>query len=391
MLTDTSLSLYLHIPFCSVRCSYCAFNTYTDLEELIPVYVEALCKEIGYLARINPHPSVQSIFFGGGTPSMITPKQYRLIFHTIRENFNLNSDAEISLESNPNDLSVAYLTELRQLGFNRLSIGMQSATDKILTLFNRQHDTQMVIDALSYARLAGFDDVNLDIILGSPYETLEDWKHTIEQVMDLRPEHISMYGLELNGGTDLRLKVDSGELPTPDDDLFADMYEYGSDIFADNGYEQYEISNWCQPDHQCQHNLQYWRNLPYVGLGAGAHGFAGGYRYSTITLPQRYISALLDNQNHDDRVFPLTPAVAKSNLISRDDDLYETIMMGLRMTEEGIYRPAFANRFDIDFVDMFPEGVEKFHNMGLLEINDERVHLTESGRLLSNAVIREFV
>lgn len=391
MFTGTPLSLYLHIPFCSVRCSYCAFNTYTDLEALIPKYVSALCREIEYLAKVNPHPSVQSIFFGGGTPSMITTQQYRLIFHTIRENFNLDADAEISLESNPNDLSVPYLSELRQIGFNRLSIGMQSATDKILTLFNRQHDTQMVIDALSYARLAGFDDVNLDIILGSPYETLDDWKYTIDQVMALRPEHISMYGLELKGGTDLRLKVDSGELPIPDDDLFADMYEYGSVIFADNGYNQYEISNWCQPNHQCRHNLQYWRNLPYAGLGAGAHGFAGGYRYSTIALPQRYIAALLDNQKQGEHVFPITPAVAKSNLVSRDDDLYETVMMGLRMTEEGIDRSAFRSRFEIDFVDMFPDGVEKFQNMGLLAFDAERVHLTESGRLLSNAVIREFV
>lgn len=391
MFVDTPLSLYLHIPFCSVRCSYCAFNTYTDLEALIPVYVEALCKEIEHLARYNPHPSIQTIFFGGGTPSMITPDQYRLIFQTIRQNFKLDSDAEISLESNPNDLSVSYLTELRQVGFNRLSIGMQSATDMILTLFNRQHDTQMVYDALSYARQAGFNDVNLDVILGSPYETLNDWKHTVKQMMDLKPEHISMYGLELKGGTELRLKVDSGELPKPDDDLFADMYEYASMIFAENDYQQYEISNWCRPNYECRHNLQYWRNLPYAGVGAGAHGFAGGFRYSTMTSPQRYVTALLDNQNHDEMAFPMTPTVAKSTPVRRDDDLYETIMMGLRMTEEGIHRPTFKKRFDVDFVDMFPKGVDKFQTIGLLDVDDVRVHLTESGRLLSNAVIREFV
>ena len=391
MFIDTPLSLYLHIPFCSVRCTYCAFNTYIDLDALIPKYVDALCKEIEHLAKYNPHPSIQTIFFGGGTPSMITPKQYRLIFQTIRENFNIDLDAEISMESNPNDLSVGYLNELREVGFNRLSIGMQSATDKVLTLFNRQHDTQMVVDALSYAREAGFDDVNLDVILGSPYETLDDWKYTVQRVMELHPEHISMYGLELKGGTDLRLKVDSGELPTPDDDLFADMYEYGSDIFAENGYQQYEISNWCQPKHQCRHNLQYWRNLPYAGVGAGAHGFAGGFRYSTITLPQRYVTALLSDQAHNEMVFPMTPTVAKSTVIERDDDLYETIMMGLRMTKEGIHRSTFKKRFNMDFVDMFPDGVEKFRTMGLLDVDDERVHLTESGRLLSNAVIREFV
>jgi oxygen-independent coproporphyrinogen III oxidase len=391
MFVDTPLSLYIHIPFCSVRCTYCAFNTYTDLGALIPAYVEALCNEIEYLAKYNPYPSIQSVFVGGGTPSLITSEQYRLIFQTIRRNFKLDSDAEISLESNPNDLSVPYLTELYQLGFNRLSIGMQSATDKILTLFNREHDTQMVCDALSYARQAGFDNVNLDVILGSPYETLDDMKQTIKLLMELKPEHISMYGLELKGGTDLRLKVDSGELPKPDDDLFADMYEYASGIFSENDYQQYEISNWCRPNHECRHNLQYWRNLPYAGVGAGAHGFAGGFRYSTVTSPQRYITTLLDNENHDEMKFPMTPTVAKSTLVGRDDDLYETIMMGLRMTEEGIDRTTFRQRFDIDFVELFPEGVEKFRTIGLLDVDDERVHLTESGRLLSNAVIREFV
>ena len=246
-----------------------------------------------YLARQNPHSSIQTIFFGGGTPSLISPELYHLTFQTIRQNFEIDDDAEISLESNPNDLTVSYLSDLREIGFNRLSIGMQSASHKILTLFDRQHDTQMVVNALSYARQAKFDNVNLDVIFGSPYETLDDWDETLSTVMDLRPEHISMYGLELKGGTDLRLKVDAGDLPQPDDDLFADMYERASTIFAENDYAQYEISNWCQPDRECRHNLQYWRNLPYAGLGAGAHGFAGGYRYSTITSPQRYVSSLL--------------------------------------------------------------------------------------------------
>lgn len=392
MFTDTPLSLYLHIPFCSARCTYCAFNTYIDLEMLVPAYVQALCKEIEFLAEYNPHPIIQTIFFGGGTPSLITSEQYGLIFQTIYNHFELSPDAEISLESNPNDLNVVYLDDLREIGFNRLSIGMQSATDKVLKMFGREHDIQQVEDAFHYARAAGFDNVNLDVIFASPYETLNDWEQTIRFLMGLKPEHISMYGLELKGGTDLRLQVDSGELPQPDDDLFADMYEYASDEFAAHGYSQYEISNWCQPDRECQHNLQYWRNMPYVGLGAGAHGFAGGYRYSTITSPQRYIESLLsDEAPANNNMFPLTPAIAKSEQLNRESDLYETIMMGLRMTKEGLLRKSFLERFGIDFVEMFPREVHKFESMGLLQVEDDKVHLTDSGRLLSNGVIREFV
>lgn len=361
------------------------------MDSLIPAYVEALCEELRWVAANNPHPSIQTIFVGGGTPSLINPDLYRLVFQTIDDVFCVEPDAEITLESNPNDLSIEYLKALKHIGFNRISIGMQSATHKILKLFDRRHNTHMVYDAVSFARQAGFNNVNLDVIFGSPYETFDDWKQTVWMLMELRPEHISMYGLELKGGTDLRLKVDSGELPDTDDDLFADMYEYASDVFADNGFEQYEISNWCQPHLEARHNLQYWRNLPYVGVGAGAHGFAGGNRYSTITLPQRYIKALSIGGNQGKFEFPLTPAVAKSTIVNRDDDLYETVMMGMRLTREGIHRPSFLSRFDQDFVDMFPEAIEKYQQIGLIAVDTDKVHLTDAGRLLSNAVIRELI
>jgi len=390
MFAGTPLSIYIHIPFCSVRCSYCAFNTYTDLEHLIPAYVEALCKELEYAAIHNPHRSVHTLYVGGGTPSLVSPKHFRLIFQTVKRLFPLDANAEISLESNPNDLSLGYLSELRHIGFNRLSIGMQSASPKVLRLFDRRHDVQMAADALASARQDGFDNVNLDVIFGSPDESLADWQATLEVLMKLAPEHISMYGLELKGGTALKLQVDSGAVPPPDEDLFADMYEYASACLTLHGYEQYEISNWCRPQGECRHNLQYWRNLPYLGIGAGAHGFAGGYRYAVITSPQRYMAALHD-VTESDFVFPLTPAVARSNRVSAADELDETIMMGLRLTREGIQRAKFKRRFGQDFVEMFPEPIAKCQSVGLLKVMDDRVRLSEAGRLMSNAVIREFV
>ena len=332
------LSIYIHIPFCGARCSYCAFNTYTDLAHLAPAYVDAVCVELAHAA--NADSSARTVYFGGGTPSLLSARQFAQIMRQLRDSFALTEDAEISLEANPDDLSADYLRDLRSLGFNRVSIGMQSANARVLRMFERTHDLSAVGDAVRNARQAGFDNLNLDVIFGSPHETLADWQDTVAALLSFAPDHISMYGLELKGGTSLRQQVDAGALPQPDDDLFADMYECAADTLESSGYAQYETSNWRKPGHECRHNLQYWRNLDYVGIGAGAHGFAAGTRYSTITAPGRYIAAL-DSADCGRRPFPLTPAVAKHTRVSVEDDLYETVMMGLRMTEEGICRESF--------------------------------------------------
>ena len=268
------------------------------------------------------------------------------------------SDAELSLEANPDDLSEAYLRDLHSMGLNRLSIGMQSANAVILQMFDRQHDLKSVDAAANYARRAGFDNINLDVIFGSPGETLADWQATVQALLNLSPDHISMYGLELKGGTRLRQQVDAGLLPRPDDDDFADMYEFASAALATAGYDQYEISNWRRPAKECRHNLQYWRNLEYVGAGAGAHGFFDGFRYSTIAAPQRYVAALKKGATGDCLLSP-TPAVAKSIRVSEADDMYETIMMGLRLTQEGINRENFRRRFGRDIVDTFYDSTQK--------------------------------
>ena len=386
----TPLSIYIHIPFCKARCSYCAFNTYIDLAHLIPAYVYAVCSELAIAASSCPPRLVHTIYFGGGTPSLLSPAQFELIMRQLQDGFVLSGDIEISLEANPDDLSAGYLSDLRALGFNRISIGMQSANARILQLFDRQHDIQAVSDAVRSARAARFDNLNLDVIFGSPYESLADWQKTVRATVDYAPEHISMYGLELKGGTSLRTQVDAGVLPQPDDDLFADMYEYSAGYLTKRGYGQYEISNWRLPSRECRHNLQYWRNLDYIGIGAGAHGFADGWRYSTITAPGRYIAAL-DGAGQAERPFPLTPAVAKHTAVSAADDLYETLMMNLRLTREGVSRSQFQARFGADITDIFPQQCSKLAALGLLHIEADRVRLTERACLLSNTVIREFV
>ena len=388
--SESRLSIYIHIPFCAVRCGYCAFNTYTDLEHLIPNYVDALCADLSFAAANALDVPVHTVYFGGGTPSRLSPRHYDRILGRIRYLFRVDEDLEVSLEANPDDLNESYLRDLRSIGFNRLSIGMQSANAAILRMFDRQHDLAAVDASMKFARSARFDNINLDVIFGSPGESLSDWQETVRATLKNKPDHISMYGLELKGGTRLRQQVDAGELPRPDDDVFADMYEFASAELANAGYQQYEISNWCKPGKECRHNLQYWRNLDYVGIGAGAHGFTRGCRYSTITAPERYIAALR-NGAASDEPSTASPSIAKSARVTAADDLYETLMMGLRLTGEGINRARFRRRFGSDIVEMFPIVTQTLAAAGLLRVTKENVRLSDSGRLLSNLVIREFV
>ena len=384
-----SLSVYLHIPFCATKCTYCAFNTYTHLDALIEPFVGALIREIEIVGAIAPDQVVGTIFFGGGTPSLLTPQQFGRILAALWQNFDVSADAEITLEANPNDLDLDYLTALRRVGLNRISIGMQTANANELQLFRRRHDNDAVARAVSAARASGFDNLNLDLIYGFPHQTLQTWETSLRQMLALKPEHVSLYALGLEEGTAMKSWVERGRLPAPDDDLAADMYELASDLLAAAGYAQYEISNWARPGFECRHNLQYWHNDDYIGVGPGAHGFAGGVRYSTILSPQRYIKAL--SRSSGTYSYPLTPATDQSVVMDRAGQITDTLIMGLRLTQEGIPRGLFNQRFGIDLVDLHRPIIEKFVNYGLLAVDDERVKLTDKGRLLSNVVFREFV
>jgi oxygen-independent coproporphyrinogen-3 oxidase len=384
------LSIYLHVPFCATKCTYCAFNTYTHLETLIEPFTDALIREIEIVGRSKPNQQVGTVFFGGGTPSLLTPQQFARILAALRDNFAVDADAEITLEANPNDLNRDYMSALRRIGLNRISIGMQSANENELELFKRRHDNDAVVRAVSAARAGGFDNLNLDLIYGFPHQTLESWQNTLGQMLALHPEHISLYALGLEDGTPLKAWVERGRLPAPDDDLAADMYELASDLLAQHGYEQYEISNWSLPGYQCRHNLQYWVNDPYVGVGPGAHGFAGGVRYSVVLSPQRYIKVLNEAKDADYE-YPRTPATAESTVVDRTAEISETLIMGMRLTQKGIIRAEFIERFGIDLLDLHHDVIEKYRGYGLLSVDDERIRLTDAGRLLSNMVLREFV
>lgn len=384
-----SHAVYIHVPFCTTKCTYCAFNTYTNLENLVQPYTDAVANELVSVALSQPNTPVHTIFFGGGTPSLLTPAQFDQILNTIRQHYVLDADAEISLEANPNDITRPYLEALRATGLNRISIGMQSAIESELQMFARRHDNDAVVRAVSAARQAEFTNINLDLIYGIPHQTLTNWEQTLAQAVALQPDHLSLYALGLEEGTPMAAWVDRGRLPEPDDDLAADMYELATEVLARAGYVQYEISNWSRPGYECRHNLQYWTNDPYIGVGPGAHGFAGGVRYSVLLSPQRYIKALMDQPLRQD--FPRTAATDEANVLDRDAEIAETLIMSLRLTQWGVPRAVFAERFGIDLVDLHRDVIDKYVRQGLLEVDELRVRITERGRLLSNMIFRELV
>jgi len=391
-------SIYIHIPFCGHRCAYCDFNTYAGQEDLIPAYVEALCKEIQFIGPRLPSSmsgetegQVHTIFFGGGTPSLLTPKQFQIIFQAIRQNFALTKNAEITMEANPGTVSYEDLIALRRIGINRLSYGVQSANTEELRMLERAHDFFEVIEAVSAARKAGFQNLNLDLIYGLPEQSLPTWQTTVKRILDLHPAHISAYALTLEHGTPFGRWASRGMLPLPDPDLAAEMYEWLSETLEASGFVQYEISNWAKPDHECRHNLQYWRGLPYLAFGAGAHGYASDYRYSNVLRIKTYIDRLTDSQGSALQ-FPLTPATVNQHRQTLQDHMSEFMMTGLRLTQEGVTAKEFQSRFGQSVLDVYGKEMEELLNLGLIENgNGGRIRITKRGRLLGNQVFMRFV
>lgn len=396
------VSLYFHIPFCTHRCAYCDFNTYAGQEEMIPAYVDALCKEIAFVgneARAERSRSgsagaveAHTVFFGGGTPSLLSPGQFDSICKSIRANVALTDDAEITMEANPGTVSYKSLVELRNIGINRISYGVQSANTEELRMLERVHDFFDVIDAVTSARKAGFDNLNLDLIYGLPEQTLQTWQTTVKRILDLHPEHISAYALTLEHGTPFGRWSSKGLLPLPDPDLAAEMYEWLSETLATNDYVQYEISNWAKPGFECRHNLQYWRGLPYLAFGAGAHGYAGNYRYSNVLRIKSYIERLASPSPISTISFPLTPATVNHHRQSVNDDMSEFMMTGLRLTREGVSEEEFNARFDQSMRDVYGMEIDELLKLGLVEnAVGGRLKITSRGRLLGNQVFMRFV
>jgi len=384
------LSLYLHIPFCSLKCRYCDFNSYAGLEELVEPYVGALIAEMGLwsgFARGRPLPTV---FFGGGTPSLLPIGQVERIMRALRERFALAPDAEVTLEANPGTVDREYLGALLAAGVNRISFGVQSFFDDELAALDRIHSAAEAEEAYRWARDAGFRRVNLDLIYGLPEQPLERWRASLERAIDLAPDHMSLYALTVEEGTKLAYDIEHGSLLEPDGDAQAEMYEWSQGRMAAAGYRQYEISNWATLGQECRHNLVYWQNGDWLGLGAGAHSHLAGLRFADVYSPRRYVQlvgetaqapqgadagALLKSMRQVTYVEGPRPELARA----------DTLIMGLRLNE-GVSLAEFRRRFGEAADEGYAATFDEFVSLGLLERANGRIRLTPRGRLLANEV-----
>ncbi len=389
------LSLYIHIPFCRSRCGYCDFNTYAGMEHYIDAYVDALYKEIGRVAQSAPEViPVHTIYFGGGTPSLIPAFQLAKILDLIYKNFHVTSNCETSLEANPGTVNLFYLKELNSMGFNRISLGMQSAIPEELRLLERRHNTCDVLSAVKWARQAGFTNINLDLIFGLPNQSMKAWQFSVDFALRINPEHLSLYALTIEPGTPLYHWVNRGLVDTPDADLAADMYEWAGDRLESAGYGQYEISNWAKQRKDgwlmCRHNLQYWRNQPYLGFGAGAHGYASNLRVANVNSILEYIDKCSLKKEGE---FPRSPATLTEEFIDTKNEIAETMMMGLRLTHEGVSAKKFENRFGKTLIEEYPKEINELIGWGLLEWvgENETLRIAKKGRILGNQVFIRFV
>ncbi len=394
------VALYVHIPFCRQRCAYCDFNTHVGLESLYVDYERALTQNLARLATRYREASIRTVYFGGGTPSLLPPALFSRFFTSLARYFTLAEDAEITLEANPGTVDVANLQQLRRIGVNRLSLGVQTTFAEELALLGRIHTWDEACAAVLAARQAGFDNLSLDLIYGLPGQSLARWAATLERVLELAPEHLSLYALTLEAATPLAQAVAMGELPTPDPDAAAEMYDLAAEHLLAAGFWQYEISNWARgvvapdalwqlpPDGRTEaispwvgrHNLVYWRNEPWLGVGAGAHSWYRQRRWVNLPNPSAYIAAL--RARHTPRM--------ETEVISGALERGETMMMGLRLAE-GVSAARFQARFGVTLEDVYGETLRRLVALGLLICDGGRVRLTPRARLVGNQVFGEFL
>ena len=375
---EETLGIYIHIPFCRSKCDYCDFYSLAGREKDMDAYQKALLAHIKETAPLAQHMEVDTVYFGGGTPSYYGAKRLKALLALIKKQFRVRKDAEITLEGNPDSVDAKLLTTLRKAGFNRLSLGVQSACDELLRCVHRPHDFQQTKDAVAAARKSGFSNLSLDLIYGLPGQDMTGWQDTLEQVLALEPDHLSCYGLKVEDGTPLHRRVSEGEV-LPDDDLQADMYLWTVDRLKQAGYHQYEISNFARDGRHSLHNLRYWLTQPYIGFGPGAHSDFGGRRYCFVRDLDRYIDGVLHGGN----------IIDSSDLIPDRERGGEYLMLRLR-TAWGIEEWEYRRNYFMNF-DPIEQKLLSYEQHGWAAQSNGRWRLTPKGFLLSNQLIGELM
>ena len=411
LLQESPLGLYVHIPFCERKCPYCDFNTYAGLESQFDDLIDALCLEMERWQEPLSSRHISTIFIGGGTPTVLSVDALTKLFDALFTHFNVKPDAEISCEANPGTVDRRKFTALKSLGVNRLSMGVQSFQAEELDFLGRIHTVDDVFTAWAMARKAGFDNINLDFIFGLPEQHPATWRDTIHTALELKPDHLSLYSLIVEENTPLHHWVETGQTAMPDDDIAATQYEAAAEMLSVAGYHHYEVSNWARtpdrsgdgtpiPERACRHNLIYWRNQEYVGIGPGAHShlrFASsdGMKDNRIenghaSIEKRwgnhrpvagYIKRMRDGQSVEAFDEVITPRLSMG----------ETMMLGLRLLQEGVSERAFQQKYGMEIDAVYGETLAHLADQDLVTRENGRVCLTSQGMMLGNQIFMQFL
>lgn len=389
------LGLYIHIPFCVKKCKYCDFNSYKmdidakkryieDLKIEMELYSNKLYKDNKYKKKedyhLNSDDTITSIFVGGGTPSILTSDEIREIFTSVRAMFNIDKNAEITIECNPGTLTLEKLKTMKDIGINRLSIGLQAVQEQHLNFIGRIHTYEEFEKNYKDALSVGFKNINIDLMYSLPNQTLCDWKETLQKVSDLNPTHISAYSLILEEGTELYNMYENNKFELIDENMDIEMYEYTINYLKSKGYNQYEISNYSKDGYNCEHNILYWECEHYIGLGAGASGYINKNRYNNLESLDDYHLSLTKREK----------PIQENEILSEKDMIEEKIFMGLRMNK-GIEFEDFKKNFGIDFREKYNKQIEMLLDRKLINQSFEGIQLTQKGREISNSIFIEFM
>ena len=381
--TLRDMGLYVHIPFCKQKCMYCDFPAYQNLQDYYETYVYALVQEIDLWVFEHPESTskaIDTIYFGGGTPTELSIQQLQMILDKIKNTFTISDDCHMTIESNPGEVDLSYLTKLVKLGFNRISFGVQTFDDKLLTMLHRSHNGEQAKQAVYDAKEAGFTDINIDLIYGLPRQTLEDIQHNLDIVKDLPINHISTYGLQVEVGTYLYHLVQKNLISIPSETIDESMYDTMMEGLKDLGFERYEISNFAKANSYSRHNLKYWHYIDYLGFGAGAHSFYDGVRRSNNRNVMPYIQSV-------DRYIMPTIDTETITLERAQEDF---CFLALR-TKWGLDERKFEDKFGVSIHDLFATTLEDLVSKGLLEYQNASYHLTAEGAKHGNYVFSQFI
>lgn len=364
--------LYIHIPFCRSKCIYCDFASFADKNDLQDEYIEKLCFEMAQYGGMR----FDTVYVGGGTPTVLGDDNFKKLFGAIHSNFDIAPHSEITVEANPATVTVGKARLLRTLGVNRISLGAQSFVDRELTAIGRIHSAADTAETVRLLRDEGFGNISLDLMYALPGQTTGTLEHSIESILKLDPEHISCYGLKVEPGTKLAELVESKKIAEASEDDFADMYEKICDVFTQNGYEHYEISNFAKHGFESKHNCKYWRCEEYLGLGLGASSYIDGVRYAN----SRRFGDYFDGYKR-----------SESEKLSQDDMMSEFVILGLRMLKSGVDVNEFERRFHRSVESVFGDAIEKNTKLGLLSLSDGKLSLTKRAYCICNSVMCEFM